>query len=277
MQTGSFPCLSTHGFHRTAYTAWQGEADQTPLVCVHGLTRNGRDFDPLALFLSPSRPVICPDIVGRGLSERLSNPEGYAIGQYCQDMASLFAHLNLAQVDWLGTSMGGLIGMSLAAVPNSPIQRLILNDIGPFIPKEALQDISEYLTQSPLFCSDIEANLYLRTIHSGFGALNDAQWDHLTIHSINQNSRDENGCFRLHYDPAISQGQDIDLSVLWDQIECPILVIRGEDSPLLTEGTYEKMLTKPKTQGIVVPNAGHAPALMDLETQGKIRDWLEDT
>lgn len=283
MKTGSFICLNSQGFHKTAYTHWPSESAAAPLVCVHGLTRNGRDFDPLAQHLSHTRSLICPDVAGRGHSDWLSNQDDYNILQYGRDMVAMLAHFNVDHVDWLGTSMGGLIGMTLAALPNSPIKRLILNDIGPFIPKESLQTIACYLQDSPLFCSDIDANLYLRKIHSGFGPLTDSQWEHLTVHSINQAERDENGCFRLHYDPKIqapfiaASQLDIDLWALWDQIDCPVLILRGIDSPLLTKETYERMLKKPKVSGHEVANTAHAPALMDSPTIQVIERWLEQT
>lgn len=283
MKTGHYLCLNSSGFHKTAYTKWPNEDPGNTLICVHGLTRNGRDFDTLSHALYKDMTVVCPDIAGRGQSDWLQNPEDYNIFQYSRDMVGLLSHLGIEQTDWLGTSMGGLIGMSLACLPNSPIKRLILNDIGPFIPQAALQAIAHYLQEKPRFCSDIEAHFYLKNIHSGFGLLSDSQWDHLTHHSIDQNSRDEKGCFRLHYDPEIyspfknASGADLDLWSIWDQIQCPVLVLRGEESELLTQKTYTEMLKKPRVSGHVVPKTGHAPALMDQATITVIKEWLTST
>ena len=156
MRRGSIKGLSRSGFHRMAYVAWGRPNDMPPVVCVHGLTRNGRDFDRLAQALAPDRYVICPDVVGRGQSDWLKDPAGYALPQYCADLTALIAHLGAEQVDWLGTSMGGLIGMTLAAQPGTPIRRLVLNDVGPFIPRQALERIGGLCRQGPALCGSGE-------------------------------------------------------------------------------------------------------------------------
>jgi len=153
MQQNSFLSLGSHGFHRIAYTQWGfAEAGRTAF-CVHGLTRNSRDFDELAHALCDTHQVICPDIAGRGYSDWLITPSDYGFPTYVADMATLLAKIGDEKVDWIGTSMGGIIGMMLAIQPNSPIQRLVVNDVGPFIPKESLARIGDYLALDLKFSS----------------------------------------------------------------------------------------------------------------------------
>lgn len=276
-------CLSPAGFHRMVYYEW-GKADNSRvLVCVHGLTRTGRDFDFLAQALAADYRIVCPDVVGRGESDWLRDPRHYALPQYAQDMTVLLARLDVESVDWLGTSMGGMIGMWLAAQPKSPIRRLILNDIGPVIEAAALQRIGEYVGQAPSFASLAEAENHLRLVSAPFGALSDAQWRHLTEHAVRQ---DETGCFRFRYDPAIAETyrawlagpdgpQDLVLWPLYDAIRCPTLVIRGEHSDLLSRETVAEMARRgPRAQSVEVPGVGHAPMLLDESQIALVRDWL---
>ncbi len=157
------------------------------VICVHGLTRNGRDFDTLASALAGTGAgtgagcrVVCPDVVGRGESGWLANPAGYGFPQYLADMTVLLARLEAEAIDWVGTSMGGLIGMMMAAQPGTPIRRLVLNDVGPFLPKAALARIGTYVGHDPHFADLDAAEAYVRDVHSGFGALSDREWRHLT-------------------------------------------------------------------------------------------------
>jgi len=273
-----FLSLGPHGFHKIAYTQWGRAHNETTAVCVHGLTRNGRDFDALAAVLAEDYRVACPDVAGRGQSDWLIHPEDYAYPTYINDMAAMIARLGVSEVDWIGTSMGGLIGMMLAAQPNSPIRRLVLNDVGPFIPKASLERIGEYVGGKPHF-EDVEGvEEYLREVHAPFGPLSDAQWRHLAKHSAR---RGEKSGFVLHYDPAIGDAfkgvelDDVDLWPVWNQISCPVLIVRGKESDLLTEETAERMLTDgPEAELVEIENTGHAPALMDEKQIEFVRDWL---
>ncbi|MFN4148470.1 MAG: alpha/beta fold hydrolase [Rhodocyclaceae bacterium] len=276
-------CLSPAGFHKMAYVEWGDPANPHVLVCVHGLTRCGRDFDFLAERLADRYRVVCPDVVGRGMSDWLREARHYRIEQYAQDMVALIARLDVERVDWLGTSMGGIIGMALAAQPGTPIARLILNDVGPKIPAAALQRIGEYLATPPDFASPEEAEAYIRVIAAPFGKLTDAQWRHLTRHVIKAGP---NGRFQLRYDPGIAvpyaeaarDGQDIDLWPLYDAIRCPTLVIRGAQSDLLGRETVAEMARRgPRAQSVEIAGVGHAPMFLDDGQVAIVRDWLERT
>jgi pimeloyl-ACP methyl ester carboxylesterase len=269
--------LGLGGFHHLAYVEWGTGQGLPPVLCVHGLTRNGRDFDDLAQVLAGAgRRVVCPDVVGRGRSDRLANPALYGYPQYLGDATALIARLDEPVVDWVGTSMGGLIGMMLAAQPNTPIRRLVLNDVGPFIPKAALERIGSYVGLDPVFADLAALEAHLRRVHAPFGPLTDAQWAHLARHSVR---RRPDGTLGLAYDPGISVAftgalNDVDLWALWGLIRCPILVIRGAESDLLTVETAERMAARPDTTMLTIPGSGHAPALMDPAQTGPIRDWL---
>ena len=278
MRTSSFLSLSPHAFHRLAFTEWGEPDNDRILLCVHGLTRNGRDFDFLATALKADYRVLCPDIAGRGDSEWLEIKEDYHYPTYCADMAALVAYLRADQIDWVGTSMGGIIGMLLAAQPNSPIRRLIINDIGPFIPRTALERIGQYVGGDPQFDSMNEVVAYLRQVHSGFGPLTDDQWEHLAHHSVHGT---EDGEYRLRYDPAIAHPfkagpmMDADLWDVWDRIRYPVLVLRGTDSDVLLEETATEMQRRgPPTEVVQFRGIGHAPALMAKDQIDTIRDWL---
>lgn len=275
-----FPSLGPQGFHRIAYTEWGRPDDRRVVVCVHGLTRNGRDFDFLAESLENSFRIACPDLAGRGRSGWLPQPADYGLPVYMADMAALIARLGVDEVDWIGTSLGGLIGMALAAQPNSPIKRLVINDIGPFLPKEALQRIGEYVGTDPTFESFEAVETYMREVYAPYGDLTDAQWRHMTEHSARKQA---GGHWRLHYDPDIAVGwreavdHDLDLWAMWDAITCPVLVLRGALSDLLTVETAERMLVDgPDAEVVEIPGVGHAPALMSEEQISVIREWLGD-
>jgi pimeloyl-ACP methyl ester carboxylesterase len=277
-----FHGVSPAGPHRAVFWDWAGPtADAPVLVAVHGLTRNGRDFDAVGGALSNRFRVVCPDIVGRGKSDWLPSGALYAYPQYVADMALLVSQVSLAPVDWLGTSMGGLIGMAMAAQPLSPIRRLILNDVGPFIPKASLERIAAYVGQEPRFGSTAEVEAHLRRVHAPFGPLSDAEWAHLARHSARALPE---GGFALAYDPKIAEAfqvgpiLDVDLWPVWDAIACPVLVIRGGQSDLLLADTADEMVRrKPGTAMVTFPECGHAPALMDKAQISVIRDWLEST
>lgn len=272
-------CLSPSGLHRMAYTEWGDRSNPRVLVCVHGLTRNGRDFDALAEAMSAHYRVICPDVVGRGQSARLRDPAGYAIPQYMADMVSLIARLNVDSVHWLGTSMGGLIGMALAAQPGSPIRKLVLNDVGPLITVESLRRIGEYVGTDPSWTSFDEALAYVKLVCAPFGALSEEQWHHLTETSIMQR---EDGRWHFRYDPHIAEPfrasfgeQEISLWPLYEAIPCRTLVIRGAESDLLTRDTWQKMSTcGPRAELAEIPGVGHAPMFLDAAQISVVRDFL---
>jgi len=203
-RTSSFRSISKQHFHRIAYTEW-GDLDSDRLaVCVHGLSRQGRDFDFLAAALaSRGYRVVCPDLVGRGQSGWLAEPDDYALPQYSVDMAVLLARLDVDRVDWVGTSLGGLLGMVLAGLPDSPIRRLVINDSGPFVPAAALRRIGDYLRTAPAAFPDfISAERYFRNVLAPYGELTNEQWEHLTTHSIVETP---DGRFRLRHDRRIAE------------------------------------------------------------------------
>lgn len=273
----AFLGLGPHGFHRVAYVEWGAPSNPRVVVCVHGLTRNGRDFDYLARELARDFRVVCPDIVGRGRSEWLTHPQDYAYPQYCADMSALIARLGIEQVDWVGTSMGGLIGMMLAAQAKAPIRKLVMNDIGPFIPKAALERLALYVGKAPPFADLQSVEGYLREALAGFGALTSEQWGHLAQYSAVSKNQSE---FRLHYDPSIGQAfagplRDVELWPVWQALRCATLVLRGTESDLLLAETLKQMLaTRPGTQSKEFSAVGHAPALMDAEQIGAVQAFL---
>lgn len=272
-------CISPSGLHRMAYTEWGARDNPRVLICVHGLTRNGRDFDRLAEALASHYRVICPDVVGRGQSGRLRDPAGYGVPQYVADMVTLIARLQIDSVHWLGTSMGGLIGMALAAQEGTPIHRLILNDVGPLITVESLQRIATYVGTDPTWSSPQEAEVYVRAISAPFGALNDAQWEHLTLTSIGQRA---DGRWGFLYDPRIAEpfcnafvDQDIDLWPLYESIRCPTLVVRGAESDLLTRDTWQRMAScGPQAKLTEIAAVGHAPMFQSSAQIDIVRDFL---
>jgi pimeloyl-ACP methyl ester carboxylesterase len=278
MRKHSFLGLSAHGFHRIAYTEW-GEADNPRvLICVHGLTRNGRDFDVLAEAMQDRYRVICPDVVGRGESDWLNHPSDYSYPQYLADMNAMIARANVSELHWVGTSMGGLIGMMLAGQSKTPIRRLVMNDVGPFIPKASLERLAQYVGRAPTMESLYDVEQYLRVVMAPFGKLTDAQWQHMARHSAKPTP---NGNFALHYDPAIadvfkgSVMQDVNLWAFWQSVTCPVFVIRGADSDLLLAETVTQMKTgRSNVISIEIPNTGHAPALMDDAQVAAVREFL---
>ena len=262
-----------------SYADWGRTGTARTVVCVHGLTRNGRDFDHLARVLAEERRVICPDIVGRGLSDPLTDPEHYALPTYVGHMVQLLSGLGLDEVDWVGTSMGGLIGMGVAAMEASPIRRLVLNDVGPFLPKVALERINTYLGLDLRFASLDALEAHLREIHAGFGPLTDAEWRHLAEYSA---ARREDGRFGLNYDQRLGQPmktgpiEDVELWPVWDQIRCPVLVLRGISSDLLLAETAAEMSRRgPRAEVVEVDGTGHAPALMAKDQIAIVSSWLK--
>ena len=276
MREGAVRCIDPHGFHWMRYVEWGDAANPRVLVCVHGLTRNGRDFDFVAQGLADAYRVVCPDIVGRGRSDWLRDPADYNYPVYLNDLTALMAKLGAETVDWLGTSMGGILGMTLASLPGTPVRKLVMNDVGCFIPKAAIERIGQYLGKDPPYGSIEALEADLRRV-SPFGELTDAQWRHLAITSAKQA---EDGHWRFRYDPGIAKNfnavapADVDLRVFWQRVHGPVLVIRGESSDLLLAETLEEMGKRAHTESVVVPRTGHCPMLMDEQQVGPIRRFL---
>lgn len=271
-------CYSKSGMHRMSCVEWGDPENDRVLVCAHGLTRNARDFDALAQSLSKHYRVICPDIVGRGHSDWLVNKMDYAIPQYAADVLLMLRHIGAKQVDWVGTSMGGLIGMGLASQPHSVIKRMVLNDVGPVITASSLQRIGEYVGRAPHFPSYEAGEQFIRAVSADFGNLTDAQWRQLSIHSLIESS----GSWRFRYDPGIGESfrvappvVDIEIWPIWDAIRCPTLVIRGAKSDLLRADTVAEMTQRgPRAQAVEIPDVGHAPVLMDESQIAIVRQFL---
>lgn len=285
MRQRSVQCISPSGLHRMAYTEWGEANNPRVLVCVHGLTRSGRDFDFLAESLAAEFRVVCPDVVGRGRSEWLKNKALYGVPQYVADMVTLIARLDVEQVDWLGTSMGGLIGMGLAYQENSPIARLILNDVGPVMTAKSLVRIAEYVGRDPRFDSMEQAEAFVRAVSAPFGQLSDAQWRHLTEHVMRVAA---DGKIEYCYDPGIAEpfhqawvagqqgnGQDVEIWPIYEAIRCPTLVLRGALSDLLLPETVARMARcGPRARSVEIPAVGHAPMLMSADQVEPVRRFL---
>ena len=277
-------CPDAHTGHRMAYWQW-GQPDCGHLVlCVHGLTRQGRDFDVLAQALCQQAAqtgqnlcVICPDMPGRGHSDWLADPSGYQIPAYVGDLLTLLAHLNARTLDWVGTSMGGLIGMVVAGLAQAPayakVRRLLLNDVGPVIEWQALQRIGQYLGNTGVFDSEQQAADALWAIGSSFGPHTPAQWLALS-RPLLKSLGDGTPRLTLHYDPALAlpfkavtaeaaaQGE----ALLWqayDRICADTLLVRGADSDLLSSATAQAMTQRgPKARLIEFAGVGHAPTFV---------------
>ena len=264
-----------------AYWQWGNPASRHVVLCVHGLTRQGRDFDTLAQALCVRAGgdirVVCPDVVGRGRSDWLKDPQGYQIPFYAADMLTLLGHLQPTTLDWVGTSMGGLIGLVVAGQPQLPmfarVHRLVLNDVGPVIEWQALQRIGEYLGQPPVFESEQQAADTLWAVSRGFGPHTPGQWLALTRPLIKPLA-DGSGRLTLRYDPALAepfkaitpesaaQGE----ALLWqayDQITASTLLVRGAESDLLSTATAQAMTQRgPKARLVEFAGVGHAPTFV---------------
>lgn len=280
MREQTVQCLSPAGFHDMAYVEWGDPDNPCVLVCAHGLTRCGRDFDFVAQALADVYRVVCPDVVGRGRSDWLRDKRHYTIPQYCTDMVSLLARLDARTVHWLGTSMGGLIGMALAAQEGTPIKRLVLNDVGPLVTAVSIARIGEFVGKAPKFASLDEAEAYVRFVSAPFGTHTDAQWRHLTVHVVRELP---GGGYAMAYDPGIAEpfrqdmggGKDVELWPIYDTIKCPTLLVRGAKSDLLMAATAREMTERgPRARLVEIPEVGHAPTLMGGEQIAVVRDFL---
>jgi pimeloyl-ACP methyl ester carboxylesterase len=264
-----------------AYWEWGDASAGHVVLCVHGLSRQGRDFDVLAKALvarcaTPIR-VVCPDVAGRGQSDWLSDPSAYQVPTYAMDMLALLAQLKPTSLDWVGTSMGGLIGMAVCGQPNlplsAPVRRLVLNDVGPAVAWVFVERLKTYLGKSVRFASLEQAAAAMWAISSSFGPHTPAQWLELSRHMVKPIA-DGSGQVSLHYDPAIAvpvqsltpelaaQGEAM-LWYLYDAIAAPTLLLRGADSDLLTPATAQAMVQRgPKAQLVEFAGVGHAPTLI---------------
>ena len=282
-QIKTVQCLSPAGLHNMAYKEWGDPKNPAVLLCVHGVTRVSDDFDALAAVMSDRYRVICPDVVGRGRSSWLANPLGYQLPQYVSDMVTLIARLDVAQIDWFGTSMGGLIGMGVAALKDHPIRKMLLNDIGPTINYAALMRIAEYMGKEVRFPT-FEAGVdYIRTIAAPFGPHSDEQWHKLAGDVLRQQ---KDGQWIRHYDPALALAfssfteesaaqSEAALWAIYDAIQCPVLLVRGNESDLLSRETADLMTQRgPRAALTELAGIGHAPTFMQPEQIALARDFF---
>ena len=279
----SVQCLAGAALHRMAYWEWGDPANRRVLVCVHGLSRQGRDFDTLARAMAAEYRVVCPDVAGRGRSERLADPMLYQIPQYVADMVTLLARLDAEQLDGVGTSMGGLIGLGVAALRGSPLRRLVLNDVGPSIEPGALARIGEYLGDPVRWRTLEEAADAMRVISATFGPHTREQWLELSRPMVVD---DGAGGLKLHYDPAIAEplrrltpaiaaAGEVALWAAWDALRCSTLLLRGAESDLLSHATAQAMTQRgPRARLVEFAGVGHAPTLVAPDQVAAVREFL---
>lgn len=275
----SLACLGRHGFHRLAYYEWRGPPGAPTVLCLHSLTRNGHDFDVLAEALRGEFRVVAPDFPGRGKSDWLADPRDYITETYAADTAALIARLDVEQVDIVGTSMGGIVGMELAAQAGNPVRKLAINDVGPLIAKAGLKRIRRYVGLDPSFKDIAELEKTLRWIFAGFGNLPDSTWRRMAEQSVRAKP---NGKLGFNYDPKIAvpfkKGwfvRDVVLWNLYDAITCPTLVLRGADSDILRRADAEAMTRRgPRAKLVEFASVGHAPSLTVPDQIACVRDFL---
>ena len=283
----SVQCLSLAGLHRMSYKEWGDAANPNVLVCVHGVTRVGDDFDAMARALAGDYRVICPDIVGRGRSDWLKNPQLYRIPQYVNDIVTLLARVlpegERQSVDWFGTSMGGLIGLGLASLPGNPVRKLVLNDIGPVLAPAAMQRIGDYIGQDLRFDTFEDGAKFIRDVSLSFGQHTEAEWHKLCTDVLRQ---DKDGNWVRHYDMGLAtpfrsatpESADADQAMLWaayDAIKCPTLLVRGAESDLLSPETAAEMTRRgPKATLVEIANVGHAPTFIHDDQIAIARKFL---
>lgn len=286
-QIRTVQCISPSGLHRMAYKEWGDVDNPKVLICVHGVTRVSDDFDAMARALCSSYRVVCPDVVGRGRSQKLRNALHYQLPQYVSDMVTLLARITaqstVTTVDWFGTSMGGLIGIGVASLSENPIGKLILNDVGPALNSDALLRIGEYIGQAVRFQTFDEAAHYIREISSTFGPHSDDEWRKLASDVLRQ---DQDGMWIRHYDLNLAQAfktvtpdsLKVAEALLWaayDAISCPTLLVRGAESDLLSRQTAQAMTQRgPMAKLIELPGVGHAPTFVHAEQIRIVQDFL---
>ena len=271
-------CRNQRGSHLLTYYEWGDPENDRVLLCVHGLARTGRDFDHMAGALQDRYRVVCPDMVGRGHSEWLPVKADYNYPQYLRDMLTLIAQLRPARLDWLGTSMGGMTGMILAAQGDNPIHKLVLNDVGAVLAGETVKYLQAWFGEEQHFANLDEVESYCRGIYKPFGDLTDVEWREIAENTVRPAP---DGGYVLHYDPAIAdnvktlEAKDYAVWEVWDAIQAPVLLIHGKESTVLTQATVTEMLQRgPSTDLIEWPGIGHAPTLTREEQIAPIREWL---
>jgi pimeloyl-ACP methyl ester carboxylesterase len=283
----SVQCFSMAGLHQMAYKEWGEPDNPNVLVCVHGVTRVSDDFDNLAQSLCKDYRVVCPDVVGRGRSGSLANPQLYRLPQYVSDMVTLLARVlangERQTVDWFGTSMGGLIGLGLASLPDSPVSKLVLNDIGPTLDSQAIQRIGDYIAQEVRFPTFRAGAEFVKMVSTTFGEHTDAEWHKLAADVLRQ---DSDGSWVRHYDMGLAlpfqsvtpESAAADEAMLWaayDAIRCPTLLVRGAESDLLSRETAEAMTQRgPKAKLVEIPGVGHAPTFLHDDQIAIAKDFL---
>jgi pimeloyl-ACP methyl ester carboxylesterase len=283
----SVQCISPSGLHHMAYKEWGDQDNPNVLVCVHGVTRVGDDFDSMARALAGHYRVVCPDVAGRGRSDRLRNPQLYVVPQYVSDMVTLVARVTArtggGQIDWFGTSMGGLIGMVLASLAGNPVRKLVLNDIGPTLDPQALLRIGDYIGQDLRFPSFEAAAKFVRDVSLSFGQHSDAEWHKLASDVLRQ---ENDGQWVRHYDMGLAlpfraatpESAKADEAALWaayDAIRCPTLLVRGAESDLLSRVTAEEMTGRgPRATLVEIADVGHAPTFIHDDQIAIARKFL---
>jgi pimeloyl-ACP methyl ester carboxylesterase len=279
-RTWHFRGLSPHGFHRVVYYEWGSPDNADVVVCVHGIGRNGRDFDVLGEALAPTHRVLAPDMPGRGASEWLRDPMDYVAPTYLATLTALISASRADEVAWVGTSMGALLGIMAASLPGAPIRRLVVNDAGPVLDPAALARIGGYFGTDPAFATYEDLKAYIKTICATFGPLSDEQWEHLTRTNARQRV---DGRWGVSYDPAIAVpfralGPSANLWPLWDAITCPTLVLRGAESDLLSSATATAMSARgPRPRVVEFAGVGHAPMLLARDQVDVVVDFLRST
>jgi len=279
-------CLSPAGLHRMEYREWGDPGNPKVLVCVHGLTRVGNDFDRLARALAAHYRVVCPDVVGRGASDRLRDPRYYAVPQYVADMVTLLARLDADTVDWVGTSMGGLIGITLAGQSGAAIRRMVINDVGPTLDAGALERIGNYLGKPVRFASVEQAIDYIAMISAPFGLKTRDEWREITLPVIRKDSDPKGEAWIPHYDARIGEpfraitpeaaatGEAV-LWALYENIQAQVLLTRGATSDLLSHATATRMSeTGPRARLVEFAGVGHAPMFMHDDQIAVVREFL---
>jgi len=271
--------LSPHGFHRVVYFEWGAADNPNVVICVHGVGRNARDFDVLAEALSSTHRVLAVDMPGRGKSDWLRDSGDYVFPVYLSTLTALVARGGAQTVSWVGTSMGGLLGIAMAAQPETPVARLVVNDVGPVIEPAALARIADYFGKDPTFASFAEIERYIREVSAPFGSLTDSQWTYLTETNVRQRA---DGRWGLAYDPGIAvpfrqQAAPPALWSLWDAIRCPTLILRGAQSDLLLESTAREMAARgPRPRLIEFAGVGHAPMLLTPDQYEPVVAFLRE-
>jgi pimeloyl-ACP methyl ester carboxylesterase len=279
----SVQCISPAGLHKMAYQEWGDPHNPNVLLCLHGVTRVSDDFDQLARAVCDTYRVVCPDVVGRGRSDWLRDPQYYVLPQYLNDVVVLLSRLNAETVDLVGTSMGGLIGIGLASLPDNPVRKLVLNDVGPTLNPDAMGRIGEYIGADMRFATFDEAAAYVRAISTSFGPHTDAEWRKLAADVLHQNA---DGEWTRHYDlklaepfksttPEIFKLSEMLLWNAYKAITCPTLLVRGAQSDLLSAETAQLMTQcGPKAKLVELAGVGHAPTLLHTDQIEIVADFL---